>query len=436
MKNESVLRGVKDILNNKKILIISNNALVESDSNGRTLGCLVENISKDLLVQICVNGNAVSSKYIMDSYAISDKMALKSIFQTKCTPRKLEVDTETAEKVKSDILIKRTSFVSLMREVVWQQAIWKVDVRSILDHFSPDVIVVQLGDCSFTLNLAYKLAKKNGIKVVLFTTEDYYFKEYNHLNSIKKDVFFDMFKWKYKKTLKKLFTVTACCVCNTPYLANLYRKEFRRKTEVVMNAANHIDVPADERNPQKIVYAGNLGLGRYQSLIKVAEEVRKVSPSCYIEVYGEFLEEINHELGKYSNIHLKGFAPYEEILRQQATAHLVLHIESFEPFYQNNLKAAFSTKIPDALASGTPFLLFAPEQLAETIYLKENDCAFVCTNHRELKTVLKQAVNDAKKRSEKINNAKHIVERNHTYRINQEIFIRAIEEAVNEDSSN
>lgn len=424
------------VLNKNRILIISNNALVESDSNGRTLGCLVENVPKTNIMQICINGNSVSSKYVINSYAISDKSALKSLFGLQCKSRKLKVDDEISEKVKSDISVKRTPFISLAREVVWKQALLKINIKNILGDFIPDVIVVQLGDCSFTLDLACKISKTFGSPIVIFTTEDYYFKKYNHINFKKRDFCFALFKMNYQKSLNRIFAIARCCVCNTPYLAELYRNEFKKRTEIVMNAANFQNLTTNNRDCKKIIYAGNLAHGRYQSLIQVADALRKISESNYIDVYGEFSDGIKKELEKHHNINLKGFTAYQEILMQQASASLVLHVESFEPFHENNLKAAFSTKIPDALSCGSPFFMFAPETLAETKYLKENNCSFVCTDPRNLEMMLRHALEDKDAREEKVRNAKYIVRKNHTHEKNQEIFMRAIEEAVNEDSSN
>ena len=83
-----------------------------------------------------------------------------------------------------------------------------------------------------------------------------------------------------------------------------------------------------------------------------------------------------------------------------------MHAEWNEEKTNRDLKYAFSTKIGDSICSGTPFLIYADKGLAETVFLKENDCAFVVEKKDMLKSVLQQALTDEKERRRITENAK------------------------------
>ena len=66
----------------KKILIISNNALSKSNSNGRTLLNLLKSISKDNLAQFYISGNP--DKEVCSNYfKMSDRNALNCFLHIK-----------------------------------------------------------------------------------------------------------------------------------------------------------------------------------------------------------------------------------------------------------------------------------------------------------------------------------------------------------------
>ncbi len=163
----------------------------------------------------------------------------------------------------------------------------------------------------------------------------------------------------------------------------------------------------------RIVYAGNLGINRHLSIIKIAEVLENIDSSIRFEVYGRPTEAVVEAMQTSPNIKLMGFRSYQEITEVLKSSRLVIHTESFETFYRYDLEAAFSTKITDALGSGTPLFMYAPENLAETSYLIENDCAFVCTEDCTLDNCLRKALYDEEKRDAVVAKGRHIVLQNH-----------------------
>lgn len=96
----------------------------------------------------------------------------------------------------------------------------------------------------------------------------------------------------------------------------------------------------------------------------------------------------------------------------------LIHAESFEEYYKNDLKYAFSTKIADCLSSGHPFIVLAPEEVASSKYLKKYNAAFVISDFRNIKHELEKFIYDDKMRSRTISNALKCVEKNHNHKKN------------------
>ena len=105
-----------------------------------------------------------------------------------------------------------------------------------------------------------------------------------------------------------------------------------------------------------------------------------------------------------------------------AEAVLLVHAENFSEFYRKELIYAFSTKIPDCLASGSCFLLYAPPELAVTKYLRKTESAYVATDKAQLETYLRLLHEQPETRGRYLERAGAVVEENHNAAKNAERF--------------
>ena len=132
-----------------KVLVISNNALSMTNSNGRTLGLLLSSIEKENLMQFCIKEESISKELITNSYCISDTMIIKGLFKKEIISRSLPF---TFDKVitKNEIkTINKTTWKFLVRELIWEIKLKKLDFLKKALEFKPDVIIFQLGNSAF-----------------------------------------------------------------------------------------------------------------------------------------------------------------------------------------------------------------------------------------------------------------------------------------------
>ena len=415
-----------------KVLVISNTALHTGNSNGRTLGLLLSGIPKENLMQFCIKDGSISAELVREAYCISDAMVLKGMLKSKLLSKKLQPDDGTASAGSGQGEVAgKNGFKFAMRELVWGIKLGSTDFLQRALDFNPDVILFQIGHSGFLADLAVKLAQGCKAKLVAFTTEDYYLKKWNFLQPNKRSLTFNLYIAKYRKAIRSAMSMTELCIANTPALAVCYARDFGVKTAVIMAAASDSVAACYEKQENTVVYAGNLTLNRYRSIIEIAKLVAKADPAAEVAVYGKTTPEIETEFKKCGNISVKGFVSYDVLMPRIANARLLLHCESFDEFYRKDLNAAFSTKIADCLASGVPLLLYAPEEFAETRYLEQEACAIVCTDEAQLQSGVAKALTDDPLRFSVAKKAKQIAKQNHSLESNQKKMFKLLVSVMN-----
>lgn len=415
------------------ILIISNAALCPEDSNGRNLSRLLDGVQKESKAQFYVYGNpnfSEGSRF----YQVSDKDALNSFFKREKKNGTVNNFNQTADSIsKNNKKRKKTPLKMLLREVAWKYGCWKNRyLEQWLDEVNPKVILVVAGDNSFTLNFARKIAKERKIPIILYSTEEYPFKNYNYVTK-RFSLFYVLWLKKLRRSYKKIEKYVSIGIFNTEALAQAYQSEYSYPCRTIYQASDIDWVDNYEiRKPITVSYLGNLGLNRHKALIELAEELGSIDPQLKLDIYGHADGVIKKELQDCPFINLKGFVAYNEVVKIIHQSTLLVHAEYRDDFYTRDLKYAFSTKITDSVCSGTPFLLYAPEELAETQFLKEKNCAFVASDKKELKKQLELALFNCDERKKIAAYANSVKDK---YFKNSKQFKNELEAILNESSS-
>lgn len=273
--------------------------------------------------------------------------------------------------------------------------------------------------------LAVKVAKRQEAKLVIYNSEGYYFKEFDYFRAHGMAHFlYPLFRQRLKRALEKAYRLASHTFYLCDELKHAYDQKFSVPSTTVYTASN---VVARKAAPQNKIftttYCGNLGLERHLRLIEIAETLREISSELCLDVYGPTVDEkVLADFAATPGIRYHGRVPYDEVLKVLKQSDLILHTESFDPFYREDLKFAFSTKIADSISSGTCFLLYAPETLACTKYIFENEAAYVVTKKEDLKETLSLLVSDANAREKYLSRALTLAEKNHRAEKNKEVF--------------
>ncbi len=424
-----------------KVLVISHNCFSEEGSNGRTLANFFRGYPADCLAQFYIYNEEPSSDVCKNYYRVTDKEAVKSLVSSNCgaTVGVKAASVGFGASATSFKKPKRTPLVYYAREWLWDCGRWdNKRLNKWIDDFSPDMVLFQAGDAAFMYRFALRVAKKRNIPLMIYNSESYYFKQTNYLaKSWASDFFYGILHRRFCKYAKRTIAYAGHSVYITEALKALYDKEFARPSSTIMTSSALVGAIDDvSKAEHKISYLGNLGVGRYESLIELAGILRSIHSELTIDVYGNAAHDVVERLNNTEGIRYCGFVPYEQCVRVMRESEMLVHVENFSPFYLEDSKYAFSTKIPDSLACGTCLFVYAPYELFCTQYLKETGAACVATNRDELRQVVHALVEDSTLREHYAAQGREIAALNHNIEKNRETFQATIKEVANEGITN
>lgn len=433
---------IENIGDKPKILVISHNCFSHSGSNGRTLGNFFEGYPKDKLAQFYIVNEDPDWDVCERYFRITDGEIVKSICRDKklghCVKVKKTNIVGNEETANRSVLtrIKSSSASLFMRELLWKEPLWnKEKLYRWIERFCPDMILYQAGNLGYLCELAVDISRKYDIPLLVYNSEGYYLKKYDYIKgTFSFSFWFSAYMFLFKNSFEKLMRNARAAIYISEDLRNAYRKIFDIPSYYIMTATSNAPILKKEDEIKKISYLGNLGLGRHKSLIEIATILQEIDKKYNIDVYGNAPEQqIIDDLKQTDGIQYHGVVSYEEVRRIINSSDINIHVEGFEPFFVEDSKYAFSTKIADLLASGNVLLMYAPENLTSTRYIAENECGCVINNYKDLKYKIKEILDDSKLRNYYIENAKKIVEQNHNMERNK---IKFLEILINESVTN
>ena len=162
-----------------------------------------------------------------------------------------------------------------------------------------------------------------------------------------------------------------------------------------------------------ISYFGNLGVGRVDSLIQVANVLYDIDRNLVINIYGNATNVDKIKFEQRTNIRYHGFVSPQSLQCVLEKSDILIHVESFDKETFSKLRYAFSTKLAQYLCAGRPLLCYAPKDCTSAEYLKQENGAVVATNVSELTNGLKKLIEDPEFRAGYAVRARQLGIKNH-----------------------
>lgn len=416
----------------KKVLIIANNALSDSNSNGRTLKSFfgVENAEK--LAQVYLQSDSPDFRVCKKFFRVSDREVVLAVLKRTSAGREVqpqETPKQTGVGTVRGAKIARNPLTMLIRDGVWSRRGWRGALERWIAEFAPEAVLLQAGDSPFLFDLAVETADRYGVPLAIYNSEDYYFKDYNYFRrSGVTAALYPAFRRRLRGAVQRAMARADLTVYISEDLKALYDGEFRHNSAALYTATENRPQPGDRSAPV-FSYLGNLGLDRHRSLIEIGAALRRIDPAYHLDIYGKLPnDEVRNALERAPGVRYCGFVGYEEVQAVTARSMLLFHAESFEPFYRRDVRYGFSTKIADALASGTCFVLYAPAELSCARFLRENGCACVVDAPEALEGALRALIADPALREKYVRTALAVAEQNHSAEKNRLRFEQMLNE--------
>ena len=422
-----------------RVLVISYVATMASTPNGRTMQSLLQGIPVEDKSLFCCYG--VPDAGSCDAcYKVSNKNALLSLIKrykvggpinTKATASdtSLAITADTRKGTKK-------SWKYLAKEWCWKLGGWKnEELKTWLLEQNADCIVYMYGDNASLQNFAVFAARFLNIPLIVYSCEDYCFKDYNYIDNKDKSLAFKLYQKMSKKATEKLFKQAFALITNSDDLGEEYNERYGiDKVKTVMMASQMEFIENAEIKPieqMHIDYLGAIGDYRTQALVQIGEALQRIDKRLKLDVYGRINDDnLKTQLESCPGIRYQGFVSYEQVQQVMRTSSLLIEAINDDPYVHKDKRYGFSTKYADCFACGTPFLVYAPEVIIETRFAQEHECAFVATSEKQLEEQLKNALFDEHMRRTQLKKAKEITERYFDKNKNIETVNKLINEAT------
>ena len=398
------------------------------------MGNLFYSYEKDKIAQFFISGEKDFS-FCNNYFQVSDSDVIRSVVPKFFFKKRKQTGEQSVAAVTKS---SRNVPNMLLRTFAWDLGLWKrKEYKQWLKDFSPEVVLLQVGDCPFMFRIAMQVARKFHAKLIVYNTEGYIFKKHNYFRD-GHNVLYSIFIGLYKRRFKKIMANTEHCIYLNQKLKDDYDQIFNVLSSVIYNSSSIDSMECVPFDKPTISYIGNLGLSRDVALTEIADVAAE--QGLEINVYGKASEQTKALFKQHPAIHYHGFISYDDVIKVMQRSTILLHVESFDPFYVVDSKYGFSGKIADSLSSGRAFLMYCPKEIACAEYIVGNGIETVADSKEGISILLKQysAYNDDYKAL--VSKQLLLAKENHDLKDNSERFVEIINrdhlEALHESTAN
>ena len=382
------------MIENKKILILSISAW-NSKVGADTWPMLVSGLNPDNIASISLREEMPDNPNCNNYFVLSENKVLKSILNRKIKTGKRIEKEQITEQDADDLLqhnlrykkmSKRRGFFSLLaREIVWKLGKWKSNELDLfIKEFDPDVILYSMDGYIHFNTICRYVKKKTGAKAIGFFVDD------NFTYKQTKKIGLLAFRVLQRRSLKMLAKKTDDFWAITDMTKEEADKTFGINCTVVTKPINReiLFKPWKLNKPIRVLYTGNLQIGRDRSLVKFLKGVKEINQNqtyFEIDVYTKTIlsNDILRELdSRFCHIH--SAVPQSEIYKLQTAADILLFLEDIDGPYSKIARLSFSTKITDYMSSGKSIFAIGSSDVAPMQYFIKNNIALVAETEKEI----------------------------------------------------
>ena len=283
------------------------------------------------------------------------------------------------------------------RDILWKIAPWKNrNLRAFIEEVQPDLIVSILNE-NLSLGAMTAFAQKHsGAPLMLFAWDDNYSYTVGWSAPLTR-----LSQTVHRRYMRKIAKRADTLFVISETLKADYERIFGRSCEIMTKGADFSErpMPTPHHEPLRLLYAGNLALGRSETLAAIKEALQHINKNgmrAVLHIYSATLlsDAQRDAIADGKNAVFMGVAPAAEIEKMQKDADILVHAESFDPQYYLSIHYSFSTKLVDCFHSAKCIFAVGPENAASIDCLIKNDAAVVAKSNDEIYEKLNLLIND------------------------------------------
>ncbi len=427
--------------NNCKILVIAVPSW--NDRVGaNTWASILSDYPSENIANICIRDEVPNSPVCSRYFCVSENRVIKSLLKRK-TKTGYEVTADTSSSGEEDLAAhdelygrmkkKRRYSMLMARELIWWLGRWKTpELTEFIDSFNPDIILHSMEGYIHINRIIEYAVKRSGAKAIGYIWDD------NFTYKQHKNIGYKIYRFFQKRSLKRLARISSAFFAITEMTKKEADETFGIDCRVLTKPLNKIPEVKYEsvESPLRMLYTGNLLIGRDRSLEKVAKalaEVNKDGEKLILDVYtGTSLED--EMLRRIEN----GFCavhppiPQSEVIKLQGEADILLFLEDIDGPDANVARLSFSTKLTDYLSAGKCIFAVGNTDTAPMRYLSEERAALAAAGEADIFAALRKLAECPELVREYAESAARVGINNHSPERVKEVFKDTLNEVLKE----
>ncbi len=352
--------------------------------------------------QIYIRDGMPQNNIVHKYYHISEMKLLKRLVG-KREPVGKAFDIEDSRNMPKDTFsstynkarILRWEIFFMIRELIGLSRSWKTeDFDAFLDSFKPDIVFGTLSTVPMINRIMWYVKDRYNIPLITYPWDDYY-----SLKHVSFSPFFWIRKFYGRHYLRKTALRSNYMYVITDLMKREYENAFHQDCRLLYKGYvfdNNDFTSTLPHDPIQILYMGNIGLGRWQTLRMLAQAIKQINDEMgkavfYLNVYT--LSPQNKKIKAALNVdgcsQVNPPVANEIVEPTMRGADILVHAEPCKLSQIQFFRASFSTKLVDYFHNAKCILAIGG-MTASTDYLASHDAAIVVKKNESIYETLKR----------------------------------------------
>lgn len=408
------------------------------DSGIHTQTDLFKYYDPERVAQIYTKSDLPNTDVCHSFFRISENEVIRSVYKRCPVGRRVqngaEADENEARAIDAEKALyakahkKKSWMMTLAREFVWRLGKWKTRaLDEFIEEEAPDVYFVPIYPVVYMGWIQLHILKKHPRPYVCYLADDNYTYKpcggnllaYLHRAMLRRVV------KRLATNCTEMFTITKTEAIETDECFGTHSVVLTKGIDFEGREFTEKEVSS----PVRIVYTGNLLIGRAASLVEISKAMANINRDgerVVFDIYsGTLPDEQTLEYLNSNGCHFRGRVPKSEVDGIQEAADVVVFAESLERKHRMDARLSFSTKLTDYFKNGKCIFAIGDKDIAPIIYLRENDCAVIANEYAEIEERLRSIIDEPLRIKEYARKAYECGMKNHNAKDIEKIFVDA-----------
>ena len=428
-----------------RVLIIYHSCINKADQHGVSIREWFADWPKENLAQIYSGGEVGGEKYCDYNFKLGENERRFGKFFFKLKGSSIGQSSYTISLDENFKKLNKFSFWALFKNKIseWllNTGLWEIIFKPILSKemvkyvadFKPHIIYCQGYTLTFS-RIPVMLHNKLHVPICFQTGDDWptYLYRDSPLAFLIRPI--------VNGAVKSLLSKSSIRLANGQLMAEDYFKRYKLSFEPLMMCDSlerfnkAIPIRVVDNETISIVYSGNLGQGRWNSIVELCEATKLLNIHEYKIMITAFATTIPPEavnkLREINNLQILPGPSHEELPSYLKGADILFLPETFDPIKANEIRLSISTKAHFYMMSEKPVLVYASPATGIVAYAEEEGWACIVREQGldKLSKALNRLLTDKKYCIELVQNGLEVASSNHDDKKIKERFLNVLNE--------